>query len=130
MPPAKTVAAKKAAATKRTASQRAAGTAVADFDAEREKIIASRKTTNRFEWEAYGRKWVLKRPNAVLLADIEELESISSFITYLAAHVVEEERLDFWETIRSDEDLEIDILTAMVESMGKLVYSEIPTQRS
>ncbi len=64
------------------------------------------------------------------MADIEELSTVTSFVNYLVAHIIEEERLEFYDELREDEELDFDILLAMVESMGKQVYSEIPTQRS
>lgn len=113
-----------AAGTRRTTPRKV--TSISDFEAERKKIVKARKGTKTFEWDVYDRTWHLKRPNIAFIAEQEESETIGSLVNTIVSHIVKEEREDFLKALADDEDLDFDVLGAMIGSMQKIVYAEIP----
>lgn len=108
------------AATRRTTPKAAPN----DFDAQRKK---NKRKAARFEWIAYGTTWTVKRPNIAVAARLEDLDTIGSFVDYLLAHIVKDQRVDFLKELEADEDLDMDVVGDMAESLQKVVYADIPT---
>ena len=110
---------------KKAPARKAAAAKVVDFDAERRRIIAQREPASEKKWKAYGQEWTVKAPNMVLTAQFmsdDEEQAVEYFTKYLLAHVVKDQRPDFTKALIADEDLDVDVLSAMVESLGKVVY--------
>lgn len=114
-------------ATRRTTAPRtptAGGAKVHDFEAQRKKIVKARKNSGIKKWSAYGRVWNVKRPNVAFVAEQEGQQSIASLIGTLAAYFVKDERPDFVKALAADEDLDFDVLGAMIADVSELVYAE------
>lgn len=112
---------------KATGARATARTKPKTFDEKRAAIIAARKTSGRYEWDAYGQTWHVKRPNIALVGELEDADSIGAFTNYLIAHIDEGQRAEFLDELLKDEELDLDIITAMTEDLQELVYSELPT---
>lgn len=110
---------------KKAPARKAAAPKVEDFDAERKRIIAQRDAAPTKKWKAYGQEWTVKAPNMVLTAQFmsdDEEQAVEYFTKYLLAHVVKDQRADFTKALIADEDLDGDVLGAMVASLAKVVY--------
>lgn len=114
------------AATRRTTAKKKV--AANDFDAKRKKIVRERKASSVYEWTVYDRLWHLKRPNVVLVGAQEDEETLGSFVVTLLAHIVKDERKDFTAALQADEDLDFDVLAAMVADMQSVVYAELAAE--
>lgn len=119
---AKRTPAKRAASSRTTAASK-----VANFDTERQRIIKARKGPKTQKWTCYGQVWDIKRPNIAFIADQEGEETIASFLATLTAHIVKDQRADFLKAVAADEDLDFDLLGAMVADMQRLVYGNVKT---
>jgi hypothetical protein len=112
-----------------TAPRKAAGTTkkaaakVVDFDAARKRS----GQLKRYPWKSYGRVWQVKRPNSIVLGDLEDVETVGGFINYILAHIDQSERADFVAACREDEELDEKVLAEMAESLAKVVYADLPT---
>lgn len=104
---------------------------VLSFDEKRAELIAKRgKTTEVFEWDAYGRTWHIKRPNPAVASAVESAEGYAAIIDHVLAHLVEGERDEFFQVLAADDELDLDLIMLMVGEMSAIVYSEIPTPPS
>lgn len=110
----------KPAATRRTTPKVADN----DFDALRRK---KKRKPARFDWIAYGVTWTAKRPNIAVAARLEDLDTVGSFVNYILAHIVKDQREDFLAKLEGDEDLDLDVIADMAESLQKVVYADLPT---
>lgn len=115
------------APTKRTAVARIAP--IASFDDARKKASKGRKASH-YQMTAYGKTWDLKRPNQVLIGELESSESVGAMVDYLLAHVVEAQRSDFMLALKDDEGLDITDLVTLHELMAEVVYADLPTPPS
>ncbi len=115
------------ATTRRTTPKKPKPIDPSDFDA----IRASKKRKSvRFDWTAYGETWAVKRPNVAVAAQLEELDSIGSFINYILAHIDADQREAFLAKLAADEDLDFDVLGDMTDSLQKVVYADLPSDPS
>lgn len=96
------------------------------FDDKRKALLAKRGES-RWDFDAYGRTWSVKRPNIALVGELEDAETIGAFTAYLVAHVDESERQDFIDALKNDEELDLDIIQLLAEDMQRVVYAGIPT---
>lgn len=105
------------------------------------KVAATRRTApprakpeptgpKRWDWDAYGQTWSVKRPNVVIASEIEDAETAGAFINYLVAHVDADQRDAFFEALTGDEDLDITGLMDMIAELQEVVYADIPTPPS
>lgn len=121
--------AKKAAATKKAAARRPQPqTVVSDFDLARQKLVSKRTTTTVFEWEGFGRTWHVRRPNPALLQQMQEDKA--TFMDFVLGHFVPEERDDLLAAFAADETFDFDIIELLITEVEKVVYAEIPLDRS
>lgn len=114
-------------ATRRTTARKTpavAGAQVHDFEAQRRKIVKARKGGGTKKWSAYGQVWNVKRPNVAFVAEQEGQQSIGSLIGTLAAYFVKDERSDFVKALATDEELDFDVLGAMIADVSELVYAD------
>jgi hypothetical protein len=78
-----------------------------------------------FRWEVYGRVWTLRRPP---LDDYWEPDTlhVEDVIDLIVAHLPANEEPDLRAALRADEDLDLDILTQMLDAVHDVVSPDIP----
>ena len=129
MPAAKATAAKKVAPTRRTAAQKKkVAPPPSEFDKARAKLIAERKPSETvFEWTAYGRTWHVQRPNPAVAAAFGDPEYDLGLMEYITGHVIPTERVDFMKALLADDELDLDTLRLIIDSIESVVY-DIPLE--